>query len=156
MYLECCCLARCCWGASSYGVFSDSYYVQLLINLDMIFIYARIALVAILLIYVLAPALRTYSSRALLHASGALMIMLGVFSAVSPTLIGHNITYILLGDSLLLVEAGILSIVLGTELSANRSRVMARAYSYMQSLVFTNRPKILLRNSRPIQYSKPI
>lgn len=122
-------------GFSFYGLLSDSSPVQLLINLDMLTIYARIILVVILLTYLFVPALRTYTARTLLYASGISMIILGASSIISSTLMAYTTTHILLLDSLLLVEAGILSIILSADLSAKRSRMVANSFCYIQSLL---------------------
>ncbi len=120
-------------GISLYGLLNNSFYVQILMNLNMLFIYARIALVAVLLLYDFVPSLRLYTTRALLSASGILMLLLGVVSVGSPNLLGHTTTYMLLGDSLMLIEAGILAIVLSAELSARKTEFMARSLKYIRS-----------------------
>ena len=60
---------------------------------------------------------------------------LGLISLVSPTLLGHGNSYILFGDSLTLIEGGILAIVLSAELSVRRSRFMTGGFLYIKSLV---------------------
>lgn len=121
-------------GISLYGLSINSYYVQVLLNISTPFIYARLALVAVLLTYVFVPSVRLYTTRSLVGAGGILMLLLGLVSVGSPTLLGYTSTYILLGDSLTLIEAGILAIVLSAELSAQRSRFVANAFGNMQSL----------------------
>lgn len=48
----------------------------------------------------------------------------------------------LLGDSLILIEMGILAIVLSSELSAKRSRFMARGFAYAYLLIATQPRKL--------------
>jgi hypothetical protein len=141
-------------GFSFYGLYSNSYWVHLLINLNTSFIYARIGLVTVLLAYVFIPSLRLYTSRTLLCISGILLITLGVISLCLPYLLSHNNTYVLLGDSFTLVEAGILSIVLSAELSAQRSRFMTRCFYYVRSLPLNARPRILTYDPTRIRSDK--
>ncbi len=138
-------------GFSFYGLISSSHYVHLLINLDTLIICARIALVAILLAYVFMPKLRTYTARTTLYIGGIFMIVIGAASTVSSTFMGYNISYILLADSLLLVEAGILSIILGADLSVQRSNFMAKSFHYIQSLIPSSQPEVLAYNSTLVQ-----
>lgn len=117
------------------------------------FIYARIVLVAVLVAYSFVPSLRLYATQVLLGFGGIIMLSLGMASVASPTLLGQTNTYILLGDSLTLIEAGILAIVLSAELSAQRSRFMARGFAYIQLLV-AFRPKKLLHSPHFLQPTK--
>ena len=137
-------------GFSFYGLFGNSYYVQLLMNLSMLFNFMRIALVTVLLMYVFVPSLRLYTTRAMLSVLGIFLLSVGVISVGFPSILGHFNMYILLGDSIVLIELGILSIVLSAELSAQRSRFMARCYCYIRALLFTTRPKLLTYNPPPI------
>ncbi len=122
-------------GISFYGMSNNSYYVQILMNLSTLFIYIRIAIVAILLTYVFVPSIRLYTTRTLLSISGILLVSLGVISLASPSLLGYTSPYILLGDTLTLIEAGIFAIILSAELSAQRSRFIARSYHYVRLLI---------------------
>lgn len=128
---------------SFYGLSTNSYYIQVFMNLSEPFMYARSALVAVLLLYVFVPSFRLYTTKNLVGASGVLMLCLGLTSVASPTLLGYTDAYMLLGDSLILIEAGLLAIVLSAELSAQRSQFIMSAFAYIQSL-FTNPLKDVL------------
>lgn len=127
-------------GLSLYGLSSNSFYVQILIDLDTSFIYARLALVALFLMYTFVPWLRLYVTKALLGIGGILLLSLGLISFGSPTVLGHS--NMLIGDTLTLIEGGILAVVLSAELSARRSRFIARGFVYVRSL-FASKPKEL-------------
>lgn len=121
-------------GFSFYGLSTSSFYVQILMNTSVPFTYARIALVAALLTYVFVPSLRLYTTKALVSATGISMLLIGLISVGSPSLLGHANTYILIGDSLILIEAGILAVVLSAELSARRTQFTMKAFNYTQAL----------------------
>ena len=144
-------------GFSLYGLLSGSVSVQLLVNLDMITLYARIVLAVVLLTYLFAPVIRTYTAKNLLYTCGVLMMILGIGSLTSSVFMSYTASYILLLDSLLLVEAGILSIILGADLSAKRTRHVARSFSYVLSALTTNQPKpqVIKPNSVPVKMTKP-
>lgn len=137
-------------GVCFYGLSTNSYYVRILINLSTPFVYARIAVAAVLVAYAFVPSLRLYVTRALLGFGGILLLSLGLISIGSPTVLGYTSSYTLIGDSLTLIESGILAIVLSAELSARRSSMLVRSFAYMQSLVVT-RPRKLTPSHRLLQ-----
>ncbi len=130
-------------GTSLYGLSNNSYYVQLVVDLSIVFIYARIALAAVLLAYTFVPSLRLYVAKTMLCISGILLLSLGLTTLGSPTLLGHASSYMLIGDSITLIEGGILAIVLSAELSARRSRFTARGFVYIHSLLSTQPRKLV-------------
>ena len=121
-------------GFSLFGLSTNSHYTHMLIDISVPFIYARIAIVAALLTYVFVPSLRLYMTRALVSAGGILMLSTGLISLGSPSLLGYTNTYILLGDSLTLIEAGILAIVISTELSVQKSQFIMKIFDRLQPL----------------------
>lgn len=127
---------------SLYGLSNNSYYVQIFIDLSTPLIYARLALIAILLAYTFVPSLRLYVTKALLGIGGILLLSLGLIGFGSPTVLGYGSGYMLIGDSLTLIEGGILAVVLSAELSARKSRFMARSFIYIRSL-FASQPRKL-------------
>lgn len=127
----------CILALSFYGSTTNSFYVQILMNISTLFIYARIALVAVLLLYVFVPSIRTYTTRSLVSAGGILMLLTGIISIGSPSLLGYTSNYILLGDSLTLIEAGILAITLSAELSARSSQFIVNGYNNILSVLAT-------------------
>lgn len=127
-------------GLSFLGLSTGSVYVQILINTTTPYIYARVALVAALLLYAFVPSIRLFTTRALVGASGITMLLAGLISIGSPSLLGLASSYMLPGDSLTLILAGILAIVLSAELSAQRTRFMANAFGYIKSQL-ASRPK---------------
>ena len=128
---------------SLYGLSSHSYYVQILINLGKPYMVVRIALVIVLVFYAFIPWLRLYVVKTLLGISGMMLLSLGLFTIFSPNMLGHLNTWMRPGDDLTLIEAGILAVVLSAELSARRTRFMARSYAYVQSL-FATQPRKLV------------
>lgn len=142
----------CILSFSLYGLSNNSNYAQIILDLGTPFIYARLALIAILLAYTFVPSLRLYVTRALLGIGGILLLSLGLISFGSPTVLGYSDSYILIGDTITLIEGGILSVVLSAELSARRSRFMARSFVYVRSL-FASRP-IRLAYSPPLLPTK--
>ena len=131
-------------GLSIYGLYASSNYVQLLISLNLHIIYARIALVAVLLAYVLIPSFRLYTTRTMLFIGGILLMVLGAISIGSPTLLmSHSSIYLQPGDIFTLFEAGILSIVLSVELSASRSSYIARSIRLIQLKSMNAQSKLL-------------
>ena len=135
-------------GISLYGLSNNSYYIQIFINLSKPYMLVRSLLIMVLAAYTFVPQLRLYVTRALLSIGGIMLMALGLISLASPTLLGHGNSYILLGDSLTLIEGGILAIVLSAELSARRSRFMARSFLYIKSQLAT-RPRELTHS--PLQ-----
>lgn len=136
-------------GISFYGLSNNSYYIQLLMNLSTPLIYARIALVAVLLAYAFIPSVRLYVIKVMLAIGGILLLSLGLTTACSPMLLSHASSYTLIGDSLTLIEGGILAVVLSAELSARRSRYMARGFVYIHSL-FAAQPRKLVYSPAPL------
>ncbi|HEY4964113.1 MAG TPA: hypothetical protein VIH90_05450 [Candidatus Saccharimonadales bacterium] len=122
---------------SLYGLSNHSYYVRILINLGGSYMVVRIALVMALVFYAFIPWLRIYFTRSLLGICGVTLLALGIFTTLSPSLLGHLNAWVLPGDDLALIEAGILAIVLSADLSARRTRLMAAGYDYLQSLLVT-------------------
>lgn len=131
-----------------YGLSNNSSYVQVFIDLSMPLIYGRLALIAILLAYTFVPSLRLYATKALLGIGGILLLLLGLLGFGSPTLLGYGSFYMLIGDSLTLIEGGILAVVLSAELSARKSTFMARGFIYIRTL-FASKP-------RKLAYSPPL
>lgn len=139
----------CLLSISLYGLSSQSYYVQLLINLGKPYMLVRTALVMVLIAYTFLPWLRIYTTKALLGLVGILLLSLGLTSIISPDLFGHLNSWMVLGDVVTLIEGGILAIVLSTELSARRTNLMARSFINIQSFVATRPSKLVY--SPPIQ-----
>jgi hypothetical protein len=79
----------------------------------------------------------------LLNLGGFLLLSLGIFTILSPGLLGHLNNWVLLGDSITLLEVGILAIVLSAELPARRTRNMIRIFYYGR-LLFISNPKELI------------
>lgn len=134
-------------GLSIYGVLSGSYYVQTFLNLDIVFMLARIALVVALFSYVFISSLRTHTTRALLFVGGICIFMFGAISVVSSTFMGQSISYVRLGDSILLLEAGILSIILSVDFALRRFRFSTRGFNAEQLYTPTHQSKISVRTS---------
>ncbi|HUC95629.1 MAG TPA: hypothetical protein VMR76_01565 [Candidatus Saccharimonadia bacterium] len=76
-------------------------------------------------------------TKTLLGIGGVALLTLGLFTTLSPSLVGHLNTWVLLGDDLTLIEAGILAVVLSAELSARRTRFIASGYAYLHSRLAT-------------------
>lgn len=117
-------------------------------NLSMPLVYARLALIAVLLSYTFVPSLRVSVTQALLGTGGILLLSVGLISVGSPTVLGYSSSYTSIGDSITLIEGGILAFVLSVELSARRTKFMARSFAYIHSL-FVTQPKKL-------SYSPPL
>lgn len=130
-------------GFSFYGLSNNSYYIQIFMNLSESYNYARIALAIILSAYVFLPQIRIYLTKILLSTGGILLLSLGLVSAVSPTLLGHSNGYILIGDTLTLIEGGILAVVLSTELSARKSRFPTKNFLYIKLLLASRSKKLI-------------
>ncbi|HEX5394858.1 MAG TPA: hypothetical protein VFW52_00665 [Candidatus Saccharimonadales bacterium] len=120
---------------SAYGLSNNSYYVQLLMNTSGLYMLARITLVLCLVVYAFVPKVRLYSTRFVCGFGGVALLALGAISVWSPTLLGHSSGYALLGDSLSLIEGGILAIILSAELSARRSRVIATSLQSLKNTI---------------------
>lgn len=129
--------------ASYYGLSNNSYYVQLLISLDLVFVYARVALLSVLSLYIFLPRLRTYTTRSVLCIAGVMSTALGFMSVFWPVEIVASTGNVLLGDSLSLIVAGILTIVLGNGLSARRSSYVSAGIHYVRSMWATTHPEIV-------------
>lgn len=147
----------CLLGISYYGLSNNIYYIQIFMNLEQPYMYFRVAFVFILMGYAFMSWLRIYITRALLGISGFILLILGWLSVFSPTLLGRVQDYMLLGDSLALIEGGILSIVLSAELSARPSRFIARSYLYFklfltdQSRKFTYSPVLMTKTLKDLE-----
>ena len=123
------------FGLSYYGLSSHSYYVQLLINLDRPYMFVRATLIIALTVYAFIPWLRISVTKALLGIGGVALLSLGLTAICSPSLLGHLNTWMLPGDSIMLIEGGILAVVLSAELPARRTKFMAKGYTYVQLLL---------------------
>lgn len=130
-------------GLGFYGLSNHSYYVQVLINLGRPYMVVRTALVIILVFYAFIPWLRTYVAKTLLGIGGMTLLFMGLLSVGSPSLLGHLHIWMRPGDNLMLIEGGILAVVLSAELSARRTRFMARSYAHVQ-LLFVTQPRKLV------------
>ncbi|MDO8266146.1 MAG: hypothetical protein Q7T41_04375 [Candidatus Saccharibacteria bacterium] len=116
------------FGVSLYGLSSHSYYVQIMMNLDRPHMFFRTILVIVLMTYAFVPWLRTFVTRSLVGIGGLALLTIGIFSVFSPSLGGYYSSWMVLGDSITLIEGGILAIVISGELSARRTDVFARIY----------------------------
>jgi hypothetical protein len=103
----------------------------------------------VLAAYAFVPQVRLYATRNLLSVGGTILLSLGVISVSSPTLLGHAGREILVGDTLTLIEGGILAIILSAELPARQSRLLAKSYLYIKSQLAT-RPRKLTYSPLPI------
>ena len=122
-------------GISIYGLYSQSYYIHQLINISMPYMIFRASVVLALMFYAFTPWIRVYETKALLGISGLVLITLGCISILSPSLIGHLQTWMLIGDDLLLIEGGILAVILSAELSVNRSLAIFRGFIIISSML---------------------
>lgn len=136
-------------GFSLIGVSDNSYYIQLFMNLSKPYIFIRAALVMALAAYAFVPQVRVYATRNLLSVGGTVLLALGVITVSSPTLLGHAGGEILVGDTLTLIEGGILAIILSAELPARQSRFMAKSYLYIKSQLAA-RPRKLTYSPLPV------
>jgi hypothetical protein len=139
----------CLLGFSLIGVSDNSYYIQLIMNLSKPYILIRAVIVMVLAAYAFVPQVRLYATRNLLSVGGTILLSLGVISVSSPTLLGHAGREILVGDTLTLIEGGILAIILSAELPARQSRLLAKSYLYIKSQLAT-RPRKLTYSPLPI------
>lgn len=124
-------------GINYYGLSNDSFYVAPFINLNILFVYLRIAIVIVLVTYTFMPGLRIYTTRALLGTGGIMLLSLGFIGMGWPFLLSESNGYVLIGDSIILIEGGILAIVLSAELSARKSKFMIGSFVYFRSLFAT-------------------
>ncbi len=125
-----------------YGLLNDSYYFSLIFNSDITFVFIRLLIIGVLVAYVFLNAVRLYSTRFIMLNIGLALIMLGVVSAFTTSIFGFNTSSILIGDSLVLIEAGALSIISGLELSARRSRFMINSFNSTKYYLQGSTPKI--------------
>lgn len=98
----------------------------------------RIILVTILLIYTFISLSRSHFMRISLFIGGLGLVSLGFVSIYSPGLFGYLNNWILIGDSLTLVEIGIISIILSSELTSRKTEYLSEMYYYLR-LLFENR-----------------
>jgi hypothetical protein len=136
-------------GFSLVGMSDNSYYIQLFLNLSKPYVLVRAALVMVLAAYAFVPQVRLHATRNLLSIGGTILLSLGIISVSSPTLLGHAGREILVGDTLTLIEGGILAIILSAELPARRSRLMAKSYLYIKSQLAA-RPRKLTYSPMPV------
>ena len=144
----------CLLGVTFYSLSNGSYYLPPLINLGILFVFLRLALVTILVMYGFVPSLRFYFAKVLLGISGIIMLPLGIICIGSPSLFGQFNSYMLIGDALVLVEGGILAIVLSAELYSRESKFMVWSFAYLQ-LLFATRTRKLAYLS-PLNYSQKV
>lgn len=139
----------CLLGLSLIGMSDNSYYIQLFMNLSKPYIFVRAMLVMALAVYAFVPQVRVYATRNLLSVGGTILLALGVLTVSSPTLLGHAGREILVGDTLTLIEGGILAIILSAELPARKSRFLATSYLYIK-LFLATRPRKLTYSPLPV------
>lgn len=121
-------------GLSYYGLHSNIYYIQMLMNLGEPYMFSRTALIMALAAYAFIPGVRLHSTKALLGFGGMALLSLGLVSVCSPTLLGQTNNYVLIGDAISLIEGGILAIILSAELPARKTIFMATSFYFIQSL----------------------
>lgn len=127
---------------SFFNLSSKLFFLPILVNLSKPYVIMRVVLVTILISYAFIPHLRLHLAKNILSISGLLLVSLGVFSVISPGLLGHLNNWILLGDSLTLIEGGILAIVLSLELPYRVPKFLIGAAYLTRSLFKTISKKI--------------
>jgi len=135
-------------GLTSYAMLWPNYYIQLLVSPRLSFAAIRILASALLAAYVFLPQARTYFARSLLRAFGITMLLMGINTFASPTFFGYSTGYVPIGDTLIFLEGGILSMVLSLELPAYQGTLISRIsdnlrYRYFAVLLATQPNKIL-------------
>ncbi len=124
---------------SKYGLSSHSYYVQMLINLSRSYDFYRLVIIAFLVSYAFIPQLRIAFTKFLLGTSGLGILSLGIASLISPNLFGHINNFLLIGDSLYLIEGGILAVVLSAELPYKKYHLRKTIFGSIYSNVYSLR-----------------
>lgn len=128
-------------GLSFYGLYSNQYYLEIFMNLSQPFMIARVLLVVVLLAYAFVPQVRLYATRNLLASLGLILLVTGVFTTYSPSILGQTTRAIFLGDTFAMIEGGILAALLSAELPARRTRYLASSFQTMQRLLHVGQRK---------------
>lgn len=113
-------------GLTAYGILQPGYYIDLLISSDISYLLIRAFVSALLLSYLLFPQVRTHLVRNIMTAMGACFLAIGLVSCFSPTVFGNLVGYITLGDTVIFVEGGVLSLLASLELSAHSAPASSR------------------------------
>lgn len=127
---------------TAYGLTYPNFWLEQLLSLKEAFIYARIFLVLILVSYMFLPATRTSAVRNILQLSGMVALLFGITSLFSPLFFGYFEQYIPMGDVLIFIEGGILSLVLAAELpfhTWSTEKQVGKAYYIKPALLLQSR-----------------
>lgn len=135
-------------GLTTYALLSPNYYIQSLINLNKNYVVLRTLLALALLAYVFFPKLRTYLAKTLMGAAGAVLLVFGVITIFSPTLMGYSLNYISIGDTFIFLEGGVLSMLLSMELPA-KPRPATAHLGNLASVVVAQPKKLLSSAGHP-------
>lgn len=103
-------------GLSYYAVQNQTGYINSFMDTGVVYVGARMAIVAMLLAYTFMPKLRTLFARDVLSIAGIGLMTFAVTAVVSPTLFGNLQAFFPFGDAVMLFEAGILARLASIEL----------------------------------------
>ena len=124
-------------GISFFDLSKSLFFLPVLINTSTLYAVIRTVLVVILVGYTFVPKLRLHLTKSLLSTVGLLLVSLGIFTIISPGLMGHLNDWVLLGDSIIAIECGILAIVLTAELPYKLPKFLIGAIYLTRSLFKT-------------------
>lgn len=124
-------------GISFFNLSKNLFFLPVLMNMSKPYVIMRTVLVAILVCYAFVPRLRLHLSKSLLNTMGLLLITLGIVTIISPGLMGHLNDWVLLGDSIIAIEGGIIAIVLSAELPYKIPRFLIGALYLTRSIFKT-------------------
>lgn len=101
---------------SFYSIQNQTGYINSFIENGVIYVGARLAVIACLLAYTFIPSVRTFFTRDTLSVLGLALMAFGVITLLSPTLFGYIQDFFSFGDTVILFESGVLARLISLEL----------------------------------------
>lgn len=121
-------------GISIYGLLSPSYYLSYIIDLSDTSAYVRSSVAGLLFIYAFFTPTRINPIRSLMILFGVFSLGAGVTALFSPLMFNYFSYYIPLGDVLLALEAGVLSMLAALQLPARKVHLNIPVAQYVYYL----------------------
>jgi hypothetical protein len=138
---------------SIYANLHPSYDLGLFINQSTAYAQARTLLAVGILAYVLVPMFRLKVIQFLILLGGGVLLILGVSSIFSPMLFGYLTHYTALGDTVIAIESGTISLLAGLQLSTKKLHLVNAYYtveSYLKRLPSLKAGKLTTPQSRSL------
>jgi uncharacterized membrane protein len=125
------------------SVFEPGYYIGLLLSPQKGLLLMRLVVAFALLAYAFRQTIRTRFTQHAMRSFGVSLLILGAMTLFSPTFFGQFTSYLPIGETLLLIEGGILAFLLSLELSVQNHSPFDQNLSYLAALLAAQPRKLI-------------